>query len=255
MPCIITLTLNPALDVSADAERLEHTDKVRCTEPRFDPGGGGINVARVARRFGASVVALFPAGGPIGDTVQALLVREAVPVNILPIAGWTRQSIVLNERATDLQYRLTFPGPSLTSKEQARLLERVRLAVEPTSFLVVSGSIPPDMSPEFFEELRHICKTSGATLFLDTSGEALCAAAGDGVYLIKPNRKELGMAVGVELASEQDELDAARTLISRNWAQVVVVSLGARGALVVTAGEKQRIASDPGAGLQRGGRG
>jgi 6-phosphofructokinase 2 len=245
MPLIVTLTPNPALDVSSSSERLEHTDKVRCTEPRFEPGGGGINVARVARRLGEGAVALFPSGGPFGEAIQALLEREGVPLDALAIAGWTRESIVVNEGATGLQYRLVFPGPQLTAPELDRLLGLVRLTVRPASFFVISGSTPPAMGRRFFNEVRDICKGTGAKLFLDTSGEGLRAAAGEGVYLIKPNRKELEIAVGSELQSEQDELEAARTLISWNWAKVIVASLGARGALLVTADEVQKIPPIP----------
>lgn len=246
MSPIVTLTLNPSLDISVSTPRLEHTDKVRCAEPRFDPGGGGINVARVAGRLGLDVVAVFPSGGPAGETVQALLEKEPVSAEVMPIAGWTRQSIVINEGTTGLQYRLVFPGPQLTSEEQSRLLKRLRVAVKPSSFLVISGSTPPGIDRCFFDELRDICRRSGTRLFVDTSGEGLQATAGEGVYLIKPNRKELGMAVKAELQNEQDELDAARTLISENWADVIVASLGDRGALYVTAGgEEQRIPPIP----------
>jgi 6-phosphofructokinase 2 len=245
MPSIVTLTLNPALDVSTATERLDHTEKVRCNEPRFDPGGGGINVARVARRFGGDVVALFPAGGPFGETVQALLERETVPFQPLPIAGSTRESIVINEADTGLQYRLTFAGPQLSSQELDRLSECIREAISPFSFFVVSGSTPPGIGRPFFDNLREMSKTTGAKLFLDTSGEGLCEAAGEGVYLIKPNRQELEVAWGADLVNEQDELDAARSLISQNWAEVVVVSLGGRGALLVTAHEDHRIPPVP----------
>lgn len=242
---IVTLTLNPALDVSAETERVEPTIKIRCSDPRFDPGGGGINVARVAARLGADAIAIFPAGGSTGDHLRLLLDQEAVHSDMLPISGWTRESIVVNELSTGLQYRMVFPGPDLTPDDQNGLLERVRAASANAAFLVLSGSIPRGMTPEFFAQLRRSCVASRTKLIVDTSGAGLRMAAGAGVYLLKPNREELSEAVGKVLQNEQDEVDAAKGLISQNWAEIVLVSLGPGGALLVSASSEERIPPVP----------
>jgi 6-phosphofructokinase 2 len=242
---IITLTLNPTVDVSADAERVEHTRKIRCTEPLLDPGGGGINVARVASRLGAPARAVFPAGGSTGDQLCSLLKEERLPVEVLPIPGRTRESLTVNESATGLQYRFSFPGPQLSTGEQRLLLERVRALVSDSMFLVVSGSVPPNLDPQFFADLREACLGSETKLVVDSSGPALRNASGKGVYLLKPNGEELADAVGRPLRDEKDELEAGRELIARGWAQVIVVSLAARGALLVTAGMSESIPAVP----------
>ena len=242
---IVTLTLNPALDVSAETERVEPTIKIRCSDPRFDPGGGGINVARVATRLGAGAIAIFPAGGSTGDHLRLLLDQEAVHSDMLPISGWTRESIVVNELSTGLQYRMVFPGPDLTPDDQNGLLKRVRAASAKAAFLVLSGSIPRGMTPEFFAQLRRSCVASRTRLIVDTSGAGLRMAAGAGVYLLKPNREELSEAVGKVLQNEQDEVDAAKGLISQNWAEIVLVSLGPGGALLVSASSEERIPPVP----------
>lgn len=245
MGAIVTLTLNPALDVNAEAERVEPTIKIRCSDPRFDPGGGGINVARVAARLGADATAIFPAGGSTGDLLRLLLDQEAVHSDMLPISGWTRESIVVNELSTGLQYRMVFPGPDLTLDDQNRLLKRVRAASAKAAFLVLSGSIPRGMTPEFFVQLRRSCVASQTRLIVDTSGAGLRMAAGPGVYLLKPNREELSEAAGKVLQNEEDEVDAAKGLISQNWADVVLVSLGPAGALLVSATSEERIPPVP----------
>lgn len=244
-PLIATLTLNPALDLSASADRLIPTDKIRCGTPRFDPGGGGINVARVACRLGADAVAVFPAGGAIGDQLQQLIEAEAVPTSIVRIAGRTRESFVIDETETGLQYRFVFPGPSLSTEEQARILDCLRSLPRRPSCMVVSGSLPKGIPPDFFATLRDLSSSLGTRLLLDMPGDQLSDSAGPGVYLMKPNRKELQVAIGRELTNEQDELDAAMDLIERGWAEIVVVSLGDRGALLVTAGEAERLPSIP----------
>lgn len=245
MGAVITLTLNPALDVSAETHRVEPTIKIRCSDPKFDPGGGGINVARVATRLGADAIAIFPAGGSTGDSLRLLLDREAVHSVMLPISGWTRESIVVNELSTGLQYRIVFPGPELSPADQSRLLKKVCAASAKAPFLVLSGSIPRGPTTDFFAQLRRSCVASRTRLIVDTSGAGLRLAAGPGVYLLKPNREELSEAVGKILQNEQDEVDAARGLIAQNWAEVVLVSLGPGGALLVSATSEERVPPVP----------
>lgn len=245
MDSIVTVTLNPALDVSAGAARVEPTTKLRCSEPRFDPGGGGINVARVAARLGADATAVFPAGGSTGDLLKLLLEREGVPSDVMPIAAWTRQSIVIDESSTGLQFRFLFPGPELSLEEQRRLLERLLMAAEEAGYLVLSGSIPPAMTEDFFRELRSGCVRSRTRLVVDGSGAGLRMSVGEGVYLMKPNREELAEIIGRPLRNDEDVLDAARELVSRGWAEAVVASLGAQGALLVRAGLEERVPAIP----------
>ena len=92
MDSIVTLTMNPALDITTDADVVRPTDKVRCAGVRYDPGGGGVNVAQVAHNLGASVTAVFPAGGATGDVYGDLLNARGVPFHRVKIAGTTRES-------------------------------------------------------------------------------------------------------------------------------------------------------------------
>ncbi|HTY27042.1 MAG TPA: PfkB family carbohydrate kinase, partial [Mycobacterium sp.] len=111
---IVTLTMNPALDITTSTDVVHHTDKLRCSPPRYDPGGGGINVAHIADVLGASAVAIYPAGGSAGDMITRLLTAEGVPVHPINIGGSTRESLTVNERSTARQYRFVLPGPELT---------------------------------------------------------------------------------------------------------------------------------------------
>jgi 6-phosphofructokinase 2 len=237
---IVTLTMNPALDITTSVDRVRPTDKLRCQGARHDPGGGGINVARIARVLGASVSAIFPAGGPTGDVVADLLAEQGVPFHRVRISGRTRESFTVNEGSSGQQFRFVLPGPRLTFAERAHCVDELRAVAGSAQFVVVSGSLPPGVPVDFYRHIADVCRDLGTRLILDTSGTGLQHIA-SGVFLLKPSVRELRECVGRELATEEDQIAAARELIQRGQAQVIVVSLGDRGALLVTCNAAQRI--------------
>ena len=175
MDSIVTLTMNPALDITTDAEVVRPTDKIRCTGVRYDPGGGGVNVAQVAHNLGASVSAVFPAGGATGDVYADLLTARGVPFHRVKIAGSTRESFTINEISTGLQYRFVLPGPCLTFVEQQQCLAELRDAAASAKFVVASGSLPPGAPANFYQQVALVCRDLGTRLILDTSGGGLQA--------------------------------------------------------------------------------
>lgn len=234
MSGIVTLTMNPALDVTTSTDTVMSTEKMRCDPPRHDPGGGGINVARVVRALGESPIAVFAAGGPSGHALDALLAGEGMSTRRVEIDGATRESFTVNERKTSLQYRLVLAGPELTADEQESCLSALAEVAVGADFVVASGSLPLGVPADFFQRVARVTQDLGARLVLDTSGEALRHMR-SGVYLLKPSVRELRECVGRELRSEDDQLAAARELIRAGISEVVVISLGAHGALAVTA--------------------
>lgn len=238
---IATLTLNPALDVTTSTDAVRPTHKLRCAAPSFEPGGGGINVARVIHAMGGEVTAVFPCGGSRGALFEKLLREAGVPIAPVPIAGATRESFTVDETETGGQYRFVLPGPSLDEAEIVRLLETLAALDGPPAYLIASGSLPPGCDPAIFRRLCALCSRIGARLVIDTSGAALAAVEGSCAYLIKPSLREVQELVGCELASEADECAAAKELLARGFAEVVVVSLGERGALLVAEGTELRM--------------
>jgi 6-phosphofructokinase 2 len=236
---IVTLTMNPALDITTDTDRVIPTDKMRCGLPRYDPGGGGINVARIAHVLGASVSALFPAGGHAGDKVTDLVADSGVLVQRITVARSTRESFTVDEDSTGQQYRFVLPGPRLTDAEQTECLDKLSAAAAFADFVVASGSLPPGVPGDFYQRVADICRERGALLILDTSGAGLRHIC-SGVFLLKPSVRELRECVGRGLISESEQLAAAHELIDRGCAQFVVVSLGSQGALLATQHGSQR---------------
>ncbi len=229
---IVTLTLNPALDKSTAIGHLVPEQKLRCSPMRLDAGGGGINVSKAIKRLGGQGVAVFPAGGFNGKMLCGLLEKGAIDFKCLEVPGETRENISVLETASNAQYRFTLPGLQITENQADECLALIK-AIGP-EYLVASGSLPPGLPETYFEKVAVFAKKIGARFILDTSGEALQAAADEGLYLLKPNLSELSALVGVEKLEMNQVDDAALKIIQQGKCAVVVVSLGPQGALLVT---------------------
>lgn len=229
---IVTLTLNPALDKSTEVPHLVAEQKLRCSSFRLDAGGGGINVSKAIRRLGGDSVAVFPAGGHNGKLVQDLVEQEGVRIQVLEVKGETRENISVLETSKGAQYRFTLPGLPISENQAEQCLEIIK-KLSP-DYLVASGSLPPGLPENYFEHVAVFAKGIGARFILDTSGKALKAAAETGLFLLKPNLAELSALAGVEKLEITDVDNAALKIIHEGSCEVVVVSLGAQGALLVT---------------------
>jgi len=234
MTDILTVTMNPCVDVSTSTARVEPEHKLRCEAPRREPGGGGINVARVVQRLGGSCAALFPVGGGSGAQLLRLLAAEQVPAVPVPIAGDTRESLHVRDRSVAEDYRFVMPGPELAASEWQACLQRLANLAAVPRYLVLSGSLPPGVPVDFYAQLVRLMRERGSRLVLDASGPALAAALEAGVYLVKPSLRELRELSGQALESEVQWRGAAQQLVETGQAEVVVLSLGAQGALMVS---------------------
>lgn len=234
MTRFVTLTLNPALDIATSVEQVVEAHKLRCAAPRVHPGGGGINVARVLRRFGQDVLAVATAGGPTGERLGALLAAEQVPAAWVSIAGETRESFTVCESSTEREFRFVLPGPSLSTAEWQGCLERIARLPSP-AYLVASGSLPPGVPDDFYARLARLARQRGSRLVLDASGPPLQAALAEGVWAVKPSLRELREVTGQPLDTLPGQLQAARDLVASGRAQVIGLSLGPYGALMVSA--------------------
>lgn len=231
---VLCLTMNPSVDLATETEAVVPTHKLRCGDTLHDAGGGGINVARVLTRLGGSCTSLCPTGGSAGHWLETRMREEGIHSVFLPIADETRVSFTVHEHSTGAEFRFVMPGPHLTEGEWMACLSHLEQLPEFPDLLVASGSLPPGAPVDFYARLARLCRERGARLVLDTSGPALEAALAEGVYLFKPNLRELAALSGTTLETPEQWLGAARQLIQRGMTEVVALTLGHLGALLVT---------------------
>jgi len=234
VPEIVTMTINPAVDIFVDVERVEPTKKMRCSSPKRDPGGGGINVARVASRLGGDVTAIYPAGGALGKLLQKLLDREGIDSVVAPSHVETRENFTAFETTSGDQYRFVLPGSTLHRAEWEACIDKLATLPGKPAFVVASGSVPPGVPDDFFARVIREGKRVGARTVVDTSGDALKEAIAEGVDIIKPNLNELGEFTGRKLDSDEACIAACRKLIDAGKVKMVALTLGGDGALLVT---------------------
>ena len=234
MTDILTVTLNPALDVLTTIDRVSDTHKMRCGPALKHPGGGGVNVARVLHRLGASCVAVYLAGGVTGERHHQLMRDEKVRCHLVPIAQETRESFSAHELSTGHDFRFVLPGPEVAAAEYDACFDYVAHHM-PRQFLVISGGLAPGIPTDFYARLTALAKSKGVRVVLDTNGPALHAALKEGVFLFKPSLRELRELTGQDLPDPASWKAAAQQLIRDGKSDVVAVSLGEDGAMLVTA--------------------
>jgi 6-phosphofructokinase 2 len=234
VPDIVTLTINPAVDIFVNVARVEPTAKMRCSAPKRDPGGGGINVARVVHRLDGSVAAIYPTGGTIGKLLHRLLDREGIDSIVTPSHVETRENFTAFEQETGLQYRFVLPGSPLHPPEWEAVLDKLANLTDKPRIVVASGSVPPGVPDDIYANVARRVRKLGAKMVIDTSGPALAAALAEGVTLIKPNQNELSDFVGKGLDNDADRIAACRKLIDAGRTQMVALTLGEEGAMLVT---------------------
>ena len=238
--------MNPAVDVSSSTDVVEPEHKLRCGPSRFDPGGGGVNVTRAIRNLGGSSIAIYPLGGPSGQAYRGFLEAEGIVGRAVTIAGNTRESFTIDELSTGRQFRFVLQGPTLREPEWRACLSVVGDMLPVGGYLVASGSLPPGVPDGFYALLARISARNGVRLVVDTSGPALAAALEAGVFLVKPSLRELGELVGAEGALDADQqVAAAQEIVAEGRAEIVALTLGGAGAVLVSADEVLRLPTPP----------
>jgi 6-phosphofructokinase 2 len=232
---IVTLTINPSLDKSTHFSGLIAEQKMRCEKPRYDAGGGGINVSKAISKLGGSSTCVFTSGGSAGEMLEDLIQKEKLEKIAIKTKNWTRENFIAFDNVTKSQYRFGFPGNAFSEEEKDKILQTIKELK--SDYLVISGSLNEGLPTDFYQKIAEIAKSSGAKVIVDTSGEALLKILETGVYLIKPNIGELAKLIGVERLELNEVEKAAKNLIEKGSAEIVVVSFGADGAILVTKDE------------------
>jgi 6-phosphofructokinase 2 len=232
---IITLTINPSLDKSTHFAKLVAEQKIRCEKPRYDAGGGGINVSKAIAKLGGKSTCVFTSGGSSGEMLEDLIAKEKLESIVIKTKNWTRENFIAFDTSTQSQYRFGFPGNELYDDETAKIIEVVSNLE--ASYLVISGSLNEGLPTNFYQKIAETAKASRIKVIVDTPGEALKKVLETGVFMIKPNIGELAKLIGVERLELADVEKAAKNLIEKGAAEIVVVSLGADGAILVSKNE------------------
>jgi 1-phosphofructokinase len=228
---IVTVTLNPSLDRTLEVERLERGAVLRTSSPTLEAGGKGVNVTRALTANGIPSIAVLPVGGGEGAELGDLLENAGVSARFVPVAGRTRSNITIAESGGTIT-KLNEPGPSLSPAELASLTTVIASAVSAGDWVVISGSMPPDLSAGQLQALAGSLADREVNLAIDTSGDALVASLAARPRLIKPNRAELAGVSGRPLGSISDVIAAAKAVQDKG-VELVLVSLGADGAVLV----------------------
>ncbi|NJY62707.1 trehalose-phosphatase [Salinimicrobium sp. CDJ15-81-2] len=230
---IITLTANPALDIYSTTEKFEPNEKLRCEKPIIDPGGGGINVSRVIKRLGGESTAVYTRGGHTGKLFSDLLKKEGVKEDPVDVKNDLRQNFAITETSTGNLYRFGFPGAELEQDEYEALLKKVDTC-EKGTFLVASGSLPPGAPADFYARAAERANKCGLNFVLDTSGKSYKGVLEQGVYLLKPNKKELKDITGEAAEDLEQQKKLLLKILEQYPVKIIVLSLGAEGALLAT---------------------
>lgn len=239
---IITITLNPALDVTTQTAALMPDKKLRCSPPIVEPGGGGVNVSRAIRELGGDSVAFVLLAGAAGAQYRAMLDHSGISYRVWMGEGETRSSLTVMETAAKRHYRFVFPGPAQNPGAADAVLGAIRSSIAASCHYVVgSGSLPPGLSEDFYKRLATYCRDTGRLFILDSSREPLKQGLTGRPFLVKLNHIEAQELVGGPSLAERSAIELGRHLRARYMIDAVIITLGPDGAALVSAHEEAHI--------------
>jgi 6-phosphofructokinase 2 len=234
MTDILTITANPALDLSTEAPAVVPDRKLRCSAPLVHPGGGGVNISRAIANLGGRSRALVAHGGTTGQELIRLIEAEGLTPESLGVDHPTRQSVSVGDQATGLQYRFMLPGAIWSEADAETARAAILGAVAPGALVLPSGSLPPGLSVDFFLGLAGDLAAKGARMILDTSGPALARAAEarSGLYVLRMDTAEAEELTGRRLTDLADIATLATSLLAAEAAEIVMIAAGAQGTVI-----------------------
>lgn len=233
---ILTITFNPALDVTTATARLLPQKKLRCDRPVSAPGGGGVNVSRMIRKLGGASDAFVALHGPTGERYRRLAEEEGLRLIVHDGPDDTRESFQVAVRESSDFYRFILPGPYWTAGDQSALLDSLRARLQSGGYrwLVLSGSLPPGLDDDLYARIATEAAAHGIPVIADCSGPALTHMLTAPLFLLRSNQQEIAEA-GRALDLRDAEPEAvARRLLAGGKIGAVLYSLGASGTVLVT---------------------
>jgi len=226
---ILTLTVNPAIDRTVMVDRLVFEDRAYMVSAGESAGGRGINASCVIHSFGGPTTAIAVSGGESGARWEGFLSDCGFPVIRVPIANDIRTNLTITDRQ-GLSVKLNEVGPYLSAAEVDRLEKVVRSHLPAADWLMICGSLPPGVPPDFYARLIQEAREHGVKTLLDTDGEALAEGVAAAPSVVSPNQQEAERLLSTALLTRPHFLEAAAR-IRKMGAEAVMLSLGSRGAV------------------------
>ncbi|GAB4135914.1 MAG: 1-phosphofructokinase family hexose kinase [Rhodothalassiaceae bacterium] len=235
---ILTVTLNPALDVSTRTARLESQLKLRCEKPAVAPGGGGANVSRMIARLGGESHAFVALGGPTGARWRRLAEAEGLALLMAEAPGDTRESFQVAIDGTGDFYRFLLPGPDWAEADGLRLEEALLAHLRGGRYrlLVLSGSLAPGLDPALPARLAEAASELGIATIADCAGPPLVALLKAPLRVLRLNRRDLAEAARALGCEGDPPDDVARAILAGGRIETVLYSLGEAGTAAVGRG-------------------
>lgn len=242
---IVTITLNPSIDISVIVPQLIPTEKLRCESYEKEVGGGGINVAKGLHRLEMKTKALFFSGGHNGKFIESRLKDEGIAIKPIHLRPETRENITVTDRTDGKEFRLVNKGAGIKKNHELLLLTALHSLRPKPDHLVLSGSHPPGLSAEFTGKLAKWCSRNNCKLVLDLPGDELAKCFAYRPFLIKPSLKEVALVTGKPKLSIPQSVVIAKEWIAKGFAENIVISMGAEGAVICNGKETYRMKPPP----------
>lgn len=229
-PPIVSLSLNPAIDLTYEINDLEHDQKTRATSTHYDPGGTGINVGRALEKLEANSSTCCITAGKMGEFLHSMLEQELNNVSILQVEGETRINTTLIQQTPQYQYEINAAGPSITADQLDKIINQFLLLCQ-QGIGVLTGSLPPGIPDSTYQSINTALQKQGGRCIIDAPVAVMKKALLSNPFLIKPNQHELEVLTNKTLTSIEQVAIEAREFVKQGT-QYVCVSLADKGAIL-----------------------
>jgi len=233
---VITVTMNPSADKTILLSKLVPYGLNRAKSTRLDPGGKGINVGRVLKSFGVDVTVTGMIAGRQGDALIEQLAAGGIDSDFVKVDGETRTNLKIIDESTNQVTEINEPGFCVSQESATEFLAKLEALSAQAEIVVLSGSLPPGISVDFYAQCTRIAKKQGAKVLLDAEGAILFEGIQAVPFAVKPNRQELGTLFHEDLSSNRQVAEAAKKLIDKGI-EIAIASMGPDGAIFVNKNE------------------
>jgi 1-phosphofructokinase len=239
---VIAVTLNPSIDKTITIEHLIPYGLNRVIDSRTDPGGKGVNVARVLKNFYVNVTVCGLIAGNQGKLLLDYLNRDGIQTDLLENTGETRVNLKILDESTNQTTEINEAGFMVTPEILASFKLKLKQSIHEANLVVLSGSLPPGVPENFYAECIALAKDEGIPSVLDADGNAFAEGVKAIPFAVKPNLRELELLTGNTFSNMNEIAQAAKKLIAVGI-EIVIISMGPDGAIVADKNQVFRVNS------------